>query len=207
MPVCPLKMRVILLNSCGSCCLIRGMKVAGLVAMAVGSISSAFGGQIAITSPDHACTFAYGEMIWHQLGVGPTNHVFTARITFSNLPYVSDCEPRVDEAFDFRFPGVYVDPANHSLFAYARHCERITVARFRGDCAYGWVDLTANAKMYLLKESGRVTAVLTATDHPRAGMRWIQMDDNWSLQNLLAEFFERLRDPRGASDHPLNTTL
>ncbi len=171
------------------------MKAAGLLAIAICSIAPAFGDQIALTSPDHACTFAYGEMIWHQLGVDPTSHVFTARITFSNLPYVSDSEPRVDESFDFRFPGIRVDPANHTLFAYAGHYERITVARFRGDSACGSVDLAAGAKIYLLKESGRVTAVLTATDRPRAGMRWIQVDDNWSLQNILAEFFGRLRDP------------
>ena len=171
------------------------MKPAGLLAIAICSIASAFGDQIAITSPDHASTFAYGEMICHQLGVDPTNHVFTARITFSNLPYVSGSEPRVDESFDFRFPGIHVDPANHTLFADAGHYERITVARFRGDSARGSVDLAAGAKIYLLKESGRVTAVLTATDRPRAGIRWIQMDDNWSLQNILAEFFGRLRDP------------
>lgn len=66
-----------------------------------------------------------------------------------------------------------------------------------GEATCGWIDLAPGAKIYLLKESGHVTAILTATDQPRAGMRWIQMDDNWSLQNLLAELFGRLRDPRG----------
>ena len=50
--------------------------------------------------------------------------------------------------------------------------------------------------MYLFKDRGRVTATLTATDFPRGGIRWIQMDNNFSLQNLLAsllrEFNERL---------------
>ena len=33
--------------------------------------------------------------------------------------------------------------------------------------------------------SGLVTALLTATDFPRGGLRWVEMDDNFSLHNLL----------------------
>jgi hypothetical protein len=173
------------------------MRVVLLLAVTVGSIAAAFGSELAITSPDHARTFAYGEMVWHQLYVDPTNHAFTARVTLSNLPYVGSGDPRVDEPFDFRFPGVYVDPAKRTLFAHARRGGQITVALFHAERTCGWIDLAPGAKIYLLKESGRVTAVLTATDQPRAGMRWVEMDNNWSLQNLLAEFFGRLRDPRG----------
>jgi hypothetical protein len=70
------------------------------------------------------------------------------------------------------------------------------VALFHGEPTCGWIELAPGSKIYLLKESGHVTAILTATDRPRAGMRWVQMDDNWSLQNLVAELFGRLRDPR-----------
>jgi hypothetical protein len=178
------------------------MKPAVLLAMILGSIAPAFiapafGSEIVITSPDHARTFAYGEMISHQLYVDPTTDVLTARITFSNLPYVSDREPRVDEAFDFRFSGLHTDRTNHALLARARHGEQIAVARLEDASGCGWVDLAAGAKIYLLKESGRVTAVLTATDRPRSGLRWLQMDDNWSFQNLLVDFFGRLRASRG----------
>ena len=173
------------------------MKPGPLLAIILSSIAPAFGGEIVITSPDHARTFAYGEMIWHQLSVDPTNRVLTVRITFSNLPYVSDNDPRVDEPFDFRFPGLHPDRTNHALWARARHGEQISVARFRGDPTCGSVDLAAGAKIYLLKESGRVTAVLTATDRPHSKMRWMQRDDNWSLQNLLVDFFGRRRDSRG----------
>jgi hypothetical protein len=173
------------------------MKVLTLLAVAVGSIAGAFGGEIIITSPDHARTFAYGEIVWHQLYVNPTTRVFGARVTLSNLPYVGDTEPRVDEPFDFRFPGVHADPVKRTLFARGRRGEQIPVALFHGEPACGWIDLAPGAKIYLLKESGHVTAVLTATDQPRAGMRWIEMDNNWSLQNILAEFFGRLRDSRG----------
>ncbi|HEY2422967.1 MAG TPA: hypothetical protein VGH55_02620, partial [Chthoniobacterales bacterium] len=70
-----------------------------------------------------------------------------------------------------------------------RHSELIPVARFRDDTAFGWVDLAPGAKIYLLKESGLIAATLTATSYPRAGVRWVEMDNNFSLQNLLMALF------------------
>ena len=151
-------------------------------------------GAISIISPDRPQTFAYGEMIGHQLYLDRTASELAARMTFSNLPYVSDDELRRDESFDFRFPGVQFDSARHIFFARSGHGELIPVARFRkGACA--WVDLAPGAKIYLVKESGRVTATLTATNHPRAGTRWVQMDNNFSLQNILVALFGELRVP------------
>jgi len=69
----------------------------------------------------------------------------------------------------------------------------ILVARFRSDPVCGWIDLVPGAGIYPLKESGRVTAILTATDYSRGGMRWIEMNDNFSLQNLLIALFRELR--------------
>jgi hypothetical protein len=69
------------------------------------------------------------------------------------------------------------------------HYVSIQVARFRGDPFCNWVDLAPGVKIYLLKQSGRVTAILAATDHPRAGSQWIETDDNWSLQNILIALF------------------
>jgi hypothetical protein len=165
------------------------MRVAILLATLVTTSASAVAGAISITSPDHAQTFAYGEMIWHQLYLERTGAELGARITFSNLPYASSDEPRRDEPFDFRFPGVQFNSAQRTFFASGRHGEPIPVARFRGDPAFGWIDLSPGAKIYLLKEGGRVTATLTATDYLRRGMRWIEMDDNFSLQNILVALF------------------
>ena len=172
---------------------IRWMRVAILLAPILMTSASAMAGAITVTSPDHAQTFAYGEMIWHQLYLGRTAGELAARITFSNLPYAGDDEPRRDESFDFRFPGVQFDSARRTFFAKSGHGELIPVARFRDVPACGWVDLAPGAKIYLLKESGRVTATLTATSYPRVGMRWIQMDNNFSLQNLLIALFRDLR--------------
>jgi hypothetical protein len=114
------------------------------------------------------------------------------RITFSNWPYAGDDEPRRDEAFDFRFPGVHVDFAQRAFVAIGRRGELIPVARFQGDPSCGWMGLAPNAKMYLVKDHGRVSATLTATSFPRRGIRWIEMDNNFSLQNLLIALFGEL---------------
>jgi hypothetical protein len=84
--------------------------------------------------PDHAQTFAYGEMIWHQLYLERTGGELVARITFSNLLYVSGDGPRRDEPFDFRFPGfiyIYVYPyTNHfRVRAHYRHLGFATLKR------------------------------------------------------------------------------
>jgi hypothetical protein len=168
------------------------MRVVILLAILAATSASTFGAAITITSPDRAHTFAYGEMIWHQLYLETSSGELAARITFSNLPYVGDDQPRIDEPFDFRFPGVQVDSARGTFFARVRHGQPIPVARFRGRFACGWIDLAPGTKIYLLKESGRVTVLLTATDYPRQGMRWIEMDNNFSLQNLLVDLFRKL---------------
>jgi hypothetical protein len=165
------------------------MRVAFFLATFFAASASAFASAASMLSPDHPQTFAYGEMIWKQLYLERAGGGLAARITFSNLPYASDDEPRRDESFDFRFPGIKFDATRRTFFVRGRGGQMIPVARFRGDALCGWVDLAEGAKIYLLKESGRVTAILTATDHPRAGSQWIETDDNWSLQNILVALF------------------
>jgi hypothetical protein len=167
------------------------MRVAIFLATLFAASVSAIASATSIISPDRPQTFAYGEMIWHQLYLERASGELAARITFSNLPYVSDDDPRRDESFDFRFPGIKFDATRRTFFASGRGDQAIPVARFRGDLLCAWVDLAPGAKIYLLKESGRVTAILTATDHPRVGSQWIETDNNWSLQNLLVALFGR----------------
>src|ERR1700758_4572978 len=153
------------------------MRIAILLTAILTTSGSAMADAISITSPQHAQTFAYGEMIWHQLYLDTAGEL-AARITFSNLPYAGDDEPRRDEAFDFHFPGVRLDSKRATFLARSGRNEFIPVARFREGLACGWIDLASGAKIYLLKESGRVTATLTATDYPRGGARWVQTDNN-----------------------------
>lgn len=146
-------------------------------------------GAISIGSPDHAQTFAYGSIIGHQLYVERGTNALVARITFSNFPYYDDDQPRREESFDFRFPGVQLNPAHRTFCARSGHGDLIPVARFREGLACGWIDLAPGAKMYLVKESGRVTATLTSTNYPRVGSRWVELDNNFSLRNLLCSLF------------------
>jgi hypothetical protein len=178
-------------RSRGSTCL--WMQVAILLAVLFAANAPAVAGAISITSPNHPRTFTYGEMIWHQL-YKRTNGELGARITFSNLPYVGDDTPRTDEPFDFHFPGVRVDSARGIFFARSGHGELIPVARIRQFPLYDWIDLSPEAKIYLLKDRGRVTATLTATDYPREGIRWVQMDNNFSLDNLLVALFRAFHE-------------
>jgi hypothetical protein len=152
---------------------------------------------VSISSPNHAQTYAYGAVTWRQLYLTQKRGELGARITFSNWPYADANQPRTDEAFDFQFPGIRVDLAQRAFVASGRQGESIPVAWFRGDPSYGWIKLAPGAKIYLLKESGRVTATLTATSYPRGGERWIEVDNNYSLQNLLHALFAELGWGRG----------
>ena len=166
------------------------MRVAFFLATFFATGVSAFASAASVVSPDaDPQTFAYGEMIWNQLYLRSAGGGLAARITFSNLPYASDDEPRRDESFNFRFPGIKFDATRRTFFVSSRGGQMIPVARFRGDPFYSWVDLAPGAKIYLLKESGRVTAILTATDHPRVGSQSIETDHNFSLQNILIALF------------------
>lgn len=152
--------------------------------------ASAIADAISITSPDHVRTYAYGAVTWQQLYLERTRGELGARITFSNSPFADANDPRTDEAFDFRFPGIHVDFARRAFVTTGSR--PIPVAWFRGDPSCGWIKLSPNAKIYLLKESGRVTATLTATSYPRGGERWIELDNNYSLQNLLCALFREI---------------
>ena len=168
------------------------MRIAiALVATLITS-ASAIADAVSITSPDHARTYAYGAVTWRQLYLKRTRGELAARIMFSNYPYADANEPRRDEPFDFRFPSIKFDAARGAFFAGGRRGESIPVARFRGAPACGWIDLSPGAKIYLLKDRGRVTATLTATDFPREGIRWVQMDNNFSLQNLLCALLREI---------------
>jgi hypothetical protein len=144
---------------------------------------------IRMTSPDRAQTFAYGEMVSHELYLDHTAGELAARITFSNSPYFDSNEPRREESFDFRFPGVLFDSARRMFFARSGSHELIPVARFREGLGFSYVGFAPGAKVYLVKESGRVTATLTATNYARMGTRWVQTDNNFSLQNVLMAMF------------------
>jgi hypothetical protein len=168
------------------------MRIAIALAVTLMTTASAMADAVSVASPNHARTYAYGAVTWRQLYLERTRGELAARITFSNFPFADANEPRTDQPFDFRFPGIQVDFAQHAFVATGRRGESIPVAWFRGNPSCGWIKLAPNAKIYLLKENGRVTATLTATSYPRCGERWIELDNNYSLQNLLCALFREI---------------
>jgi hypothetical protein len=156
------------------------------------AIAGADGQSFEIVSPNRVYTFAYGDAISHQIECDHSTNEMVARVTFSNYPYAGDREPRCDETFDFTFPGVHFDAERNEFVARTHRRVRIPIAALRPNFPYAGYKLEPNAKIFLVKRSGHVTAVLNATAQPRGGGCWVQIDDNWSLQNLLALGFERL---------------
>jgi len=163
----------------------------GLALLAL-AVPRAHGQSLEIVSPTRASTFAHGDAIFHQIERDHSTNEMLARVTFSNYPYAGDGEPRRDETFDFVFPGLHFEAARNEFVARNRHQVRIPIAGLHLNFPYSGYKLEPNAKILLVKRSGHVTAVLNATTQPRGGGRWVQIDDNWSLQNLLALGFEKL---------------
>ena len=164
----------------------------GLALLGLG-IPNAYGQSIEIVSPDRAYTFAYSDAFSHQIERDRLTNEMIARVTFSNYPWAGDREPRRDETFEFSFPGIHFDAAQNEFFARtSRRRVRIPIAAIHPNFPYAGYKLEPTAQIFLVKRSGHVTAVLNATAQPRDGARWVQIDDNWSLQNLLALGLERL---------------
>jgi hypothetical protein len=63
------------------------MRVAFFLTTLFAASISAIASMSSVISLDHHQTFAYGEMVWHQLYLERTGGELAARITFSNLPY------------------------------------------------------------------------------------------------------------------------
>jgi hypothetical protein len=167
------------------------MKFSIGLALFVFAIAGVHGQSVEIVSPSKAYTFAYGDAISHQIERDHFTNEMIARVTFSNYPYAGDREPRRDETFDFVFPGLRFDAARNEFVARTRHQVRIPIAALPRNFPYAGYKLEPNAQIFLVKRSGHVTAVLNATAQSQGGGRWVQVDDNWSLQNLLALGFER----------------
>ena len=121
------------------------MRIAIFLAILFAASVSAIASGTSIVSPNHPQTFAYGEMIWNQLYLQRAGRELAARITFSHLPYAGDDEPRRDESFDFRFPGIKFDATRRTFFVSGRGGQMIPVARFRRDPFCSWVDLAPGA--------------------------------------------------------------
>jgi hypothetical protein len=153
--------------------------------ISISLIAPTLASEVRIVSPERAQTYAFGQVVAHQLFVD-NGHVLAARITLSNVSYATKVEPRKDEAFDFHFLGARFDRATKTFCLSSSRKNKIVVATTRPGWLGDAIILDRGSKIYVLEESGRVTVLLTARPEPRPGLQWIEVNAGWSLQNLLA---------------------
>lgn len=139
-----------------------------------------------IISPDSARTFAYGGVLTHKIECNGSGEVMIARATFSNVWFAGDTERRVDEDFDFHFPAIHFDRARQIFITRVQRDRWISVAELRRDFPAPRYELTPHAKILFINRGGKVKALLSVTSEVRGGERWLETNENWSLQNLLA---------------------
>ncbi len=150
------------------------MKASLILLISIVLITPSLASEVRIVSPDHARTYAFGEVIAHQMFVDQ-GHVLAARITFSNVSYATKQERRQDEAFDFRFVGAQFDTATRTFYVLSKQKKKISVAITRPGLLDEAVTLNRGTKVYVFKESGRVTVLLSATQQLRGGFQWIEV--------------------------------
>lgn len=149
---------------------------------------AAYAGPIAvIVSPETAQTFSYGHVIDHSLRWKEDAQALTASITFSNVNYVSDKERRVDETFDFVFPGVRFDRRTQTFDAQTESGALVPVAAVRSSVCGESIKPLSGTRFHVFKRNGRARVVLTADIDLRFGNHWVEHNEGFFLQNLVAQ--------------------
>jgi len=163
---------------------VRPLRMKKMLAFAF--LSLAYGGllrasAVTITSPDTAQTYAFSTVIWKQLRWEPAANTLVASITFSNYEYATQVEPRVDERFDFAFPGITFDRATGIFYAHDPLGRSIPVAELKHELFFSVIALLPDAKISIYKHSGKVKVELIADSAPIPGERWVERDDEQFL--------------------------
>lgn len=129
---------------------------------------------VTIHSPDSADTYGDNSMLWHQLRWSPRSQQLVATITFSNYHLVSDAEPRHDETFDFRIPGVHFSPDTGTFSIRARGKVPVVIAKLSKRFFIKSIVPADNTQFQISRSSGhiRVTAIVNHNAIP--GERWVE---------------------------------
>jgi len=143
---------------------------------------------IQIVSPDTAQTYSFSTIAHKKLLWDDAKQSLQAIITFTNAPYADKDQPKVEEFFSFRFPGVTYDSKSRTFFAKGEKNQRIPVAVWKDGVVSDWIEPGSNAQVFVLKRNGKVEVILAATTKDlknTSGVRWVERSSGWSLQNLL----------------------
>ncbi len=139
---------------------------------------------VTILSPDTAQTYAFSTIIWKQLRWAPGAGALVASITFSNFEYATRGEPRVDERFDFEFPGITFDRAKGVFYARNGSGGSIPVAEIEHTLFFPVITLLPEARISIYKRSGKVKVELTADSEAMPGERWVEKEEQEFLPGL-----------------------
>lgn len=145
-----------------------------------------------IVSPSHAYTFAHGDAVSHQIEHDQFTNEMIARVTFSNYPFGRRLRPSARRSVRFRFSRSAFRCDTKGIFRARVGSHAASNCGIASEFSVCRLQARADREIFLVKRSGHVTAVLKAAAQPVGGARWLQVDDNWSLQNLLALGLERL---------------
>lgn len=132
-------------------------------------------GDTALRSPETALTYADNTILWHQLRWLPGSQHLVATITFSNIHYVSDVEPRHDETFNFPLPGVRFDSETGTFSIRGAHGRSTQVAVLNRKLFVQSVELLPNAQVQVTHRSGRISVGLAVNSRSPEGERWVEI--------------------------------
>jgi len=130
---------------------------------------------ITIHSPDSADTYSDNSMLWHQLRWNPRSQELVATITFSNYHRVSDVEPRHDETFDFRIPGVHFSPDSGTFSIHVHGKAPVVIATLSTRLFIKSIVPAANTQFRISRSSGHVGVTAIINRYSIPGERWLEL--------------------------------
>jgi hypothetical protein len=102
----------------------------------------------------------------------------TAVITFSNVNYVLQADPREDDTFAFVLPGVRFDSEHNVFYAISEDGHRTPIAEFKRVLFGKKIQLLPGATIYARKDYGDITVKLIVTDRPTSASHWREVNGN-----------------------------
>jgi hypothetical protein len=117
--------------------------------------------QTVVRSPVRASVSEFSSIKWTQLRAVRGSDALTASITFTNEAYVSDTEPKREEAFDFVLPGVQFDrPSGTYRVKTARGPQAVAVGRKFLCCTA--IELLPGARIEVIRRGSSARVQLVA---------------------------------------------
>jgi hypothetical protein len=127
---------------------------------------------LTIASPNQGQTRSDSSIISRGLHWKTTQQRLTAVITFSNVDYVLQADPRETDTFAFALPGVRYDDAKNVFYTISKNGQRTPIAEFRRVLFGQEIELLPSATIYAENDHGNVTVRLLVNGATPAS-RWI----------------------------------